>query len=90
MSAWEEDLWLLTAGDEDCGSRENDDLHDDDHGGLLLFPSSPREPQCVKVAFFVQKLQILQKLEKWSILIFVPKLTIFMGKKFGIFEFLRV
>ena len=23
-------------------SRENDDLHDDDHGGLLLFPSSPR------------------------------------------------
>ena len=82
MSAWEEeDLWLLTAGDEDCGSRENDDLlHDDDHGGLLLFPSSPREPQCVKVPFFVQKLQILEKLEKWSIFISVSKLTIFSGK----------
>ena len=46
--------------------------------------------QCVKGPFQVQKLQILQKLAKGSIFIFVPKLTVFMGKKFGIFEFLRV
>ena len=38
------DLWLLTAGEFSCGleTRENDDLHDDDHGGLLSFPSSPK------------------------------------------------
>ena len=38
-------------------------------------------PQCVQGPFFVQKLQILEKLEKWSIFIFVSKLTIFSGEK---------
>jgi len=46
--------------------------------------------QCVEVEFFVQKLQILEKLVKWSILIFVSKLTIFSGKKIEIFEFSRL
>ena len=36
---------------------------------------------CVKVPFFVQKLENLEKLEKWSIFISVSKLTIFSGKK---------
>ena len=43
--------------------------------------------QCVKSIFLVQKLQILEKLAKWLILIFVSKLTIFSGKTFEIFEF---
>ena len=43
--------------------------------------------QCVKFPFFVQKLQFLEKLLEWSIMIFVSKLTIFSGKKFEIFEF---
>ena len=38
-------------------------------------------PQCVKCPFFVQKLQILGKLEKWAIFISVSKVTIFIGKK---------
>ena len=42
---------------------------------------------CVKGSFFVQKLQILEKLAKWSIFIFVSKLTIFGSKKFEVFEF---
>ena len=46
--------------------------------------------QCVKGSFFVQKIQILVKLEKWSIFIFVSKLTIFSGKNFEIFEFSRL
>ena len=41
----------------------------------------------VKVEFFVQKFQILEKLKKLSISIFVSKLTIFSGKKIEIFEF---
>ena len=47
--------------------------------------------QCVKILFFVQKLQILEKFEKWSILIFVSKLTIFSCKnsKF-VLEFSRL
>ena len=43
-----------------------------------------------KVHFFVQKLQILEKLEKWSIFMFVSKLTIFIGKNFELFEFSRL
>ena len=43
--------------------------------------------QCVKSHIFVQKLQILEKLLKLSIFIFVSKLTIFNSKKFEIFEF---
>jgi len=43
-----------------------------------------------KIPFFVQKLQILEQLEKWSTFIFVSKLTIFSGKKFEIFEFTRL
>ena len=46
--------------------------------------------QCVKGPFLVQKLQNLGKLEKWSIWIFVSKLTIFSGKTFEIFEFSRL
>ena len=45
--------------------------------------------QCVKGPFFVQKLQIIEKPQKRSILIFVSKLTIFSSKKFEIFEFFR-
>ena len=33
--------------------------------------------QCFKGPFFVQKVQIFEKLEKWSISIFMSKLTIF-------------
>ena len=47
----------------------------------------PSNPQCGKDHFLVQKLQILEKLEKWFIFIFVPKLTIFSGKKSNRFEF---
>ena len=50
---------------------------------LFYFCSS----QCVKGPNFVQK---LQKLEKWSVFIFVTKLTIFSGKTFEIFEFSRL
>ena len=45
---------------------------------------------CVKGSFFVQKLQILEKLAKWSIFISVLKLINFCGKKFEIFEFSRL
>ena len=44
--------------------------------------------QCVEGSFFVQKLQILEKLEKWLIFISVSKLTTLSAKKFqniGIF-----
>ena len=37
-----------------------------------------------KVHFWLQKLQILEKLEKWSIFVFVAKLSIFSGAKFEI------
>jgi len=40
--------------------------------------------------FLVQELQILEKLVRWSIWIFVSKLTIFSGKKVKMFEFLRL
>jgi len=45
----------------------------------------PRNSQCVKGPFFVQKLQILEKLEKWSIFISVSKLTFFSSKKFEMY-----
>ena len=41
-------------------------------------------------SIFCQKMQIFEKLEKWSIFIFVAKLTIFRGTKFKIFEFSRL
>ena len=53
---------------------------------LFYFCSS----QCIKGPFLVQKLQIHEKLEKWSIFIFVSKLTIFSGGKIEIFEFSRL
>ena len=46
--------------------------------------------QCVEITVFVQKLQILDKLEKSSIFIFVSKLTRFSGKKLEKFEFSRL
>ena len=42
---------------------------------------SQRSHSDVNFAFLVQKLQILEKLEKLAIFIFVSKLTIFSGKK---------
>ena len=39
------------------------------------------EAHCVKGPFLVQKLQIREKLPKWSISIFGSKLTVFSGKK---------
>ena len=46
--------------------------------------------QCCKGSFLVKKIQILEKLEKWSIFTFVSKLTIFSVAKFEIFEFSRL
>ena len=52
---------------------------------------SQRSHSDVNFAFLVQKLQILEKLEKWSIFISVSKLTIFSSKKFrNAFEFSRL
>ena len=36
-----------------------------------------RQAQCVNSTFFVQKLQILEKLEKWSIYLFVTQIDYF-------------
>ena len=47
-------------------------------------------PQCVKCPFFVQKLQILEKFEKWAIFIFCVKVDFFSGKNIEIFEFSRL
>ena len=45
----------------------------------------------MSIAHFLSKnYKILENLEKWSIFIFVSKLTIFSGKKFEIFEFTRL
>ena len=38
--------------------------------------------QCVKSPFFVQKFKLMEKLSKWSIWIFVSKLTFFDGEKY--------
>ena len=46
--------------------------------------------QCVKAPFLVQKLQILEKLEKWSIFISVSKLIILAVKNRNAFEFSRL
>ena len=51
-------------------------------GKLLKSFLARLEEQCVKGPFFVQKLQILEKLEKWSIFILVSKLTFLTVKKF--------
>ena len=51
-------------------------------GGVLLSALyCCLRPQCVRGPFLVQKLQIIEKLEKWSIFISVSKLTLFSGKK---------
>ena len=46
-----------------------------------------------KVQFFVQKVKILEKFEKWAIFFsffFFVKIDFFSGKKFEIFEFSRL
>ena len=48
------------------------------------------QTQYVKDSFFVPKLHILEKLEKWPIFIFVSKLTLLAVKKLEIFEFSRL